>query len=232
MSSQVCYLAYLNSDLTSPQHVQEIAHLSSPPELRSSERQHWSDDEEDEHESEPGEQFSAFQQYEESCCVVDLDTKIALEKWAQIDPKKVLKIIGPLIDTASSPAPASTARALHDYPVPYFFYGTLADPAFLAGKLELEDVPVLQRGTIRGYKVKMWGKYKALIGGQGRGEVVEGWVYMVKTKEDLEKLAVWEGENYEVDLCDVFVKGDEKVLGNVFVFCGGMHNLQELGEDG
>lgn len=115
--------------------------------------------------------------------------------------------------------------------MPYFFYGTLADPAFLAEKLELEELPVLQRGMIKGYKVMMWGNYKAFIGGQSRGEVLEGSVYMVKTKEELEKLAAWEGENYEVDICDIFVKGDEKILGNVFVFCGGMHNLRELGED-
>ena len=145
----------------------------------------------------------------------------------------MVKIIGPLIDTASSsPAPASTSRAaLHEYPAPCFFYGTLADAAFLAEKLELEELPGLRRGIIRGYGVKMWGHCRALIGGQSRGEVLEGWVYVVKTREELEKLAVWEGGKYEVDLCEIFVEGDEKVLGNVFVFCGGLHNLQELGED-
>lgn len=229
MSPKSCYLAYLNDDLPTPEHIQEIAHLSSPPELRTSERQPWSDDEESE--SESRDQPSTFQQYAESCCVIDPDTKSALERWGQMDPKKVLKIIGPLIDVASSPAPASIARALDEYPVSYFFYGTLADPAFLAEKLGLEELPVLRRGRIKGYEVKMWGRYKALVAGQSPKEVREGWVYMVKTEEELEKLAVWEGENYEVDVCDIFVEGDEKVLGNVFVFCGGMGNLRELGDD-
>lgn len=107
----------------------------------------------------------------------------------------------------------------------------MADPAFLGEKLELEGVPVLQRGVVKGYEIKMWGGYKALIGGSSRGEVLEGWVYMVKTREELEKLAVWEGENYEVDVCDIFVEGGEKFLGNVFVFCGGLHELREVGGD-
>lgn len=228
MSSKVCYFAYLHGDLTTPEHIQEIAHLSSPPELRSSKRQPWSDNEDDEYGFESGDQVSAIQPYEESCCVVDFNTKNALEQWAQTDPEKAVKIVGPLIDTASPPPPASTARALHKYPVPYFFYGTLADPKFLAEKLDLEELPVLRRGMLERYRVKMWGKYRTLVEGQRRGEVLQGWVYMVKSKEELEKLAVWEGEKHEVEVSEIYVKGGERLLGNVFVFCGGMHNLRDV----
>ena len=140
----------------------------------------------------------------------------------------MLKVIGPLIDTASPPAPASTARTICDYPVPFFFYGTLTDPALLAEKLGLEELPVMRMGMVESYRVKMWGGYKALVGGQGLGEVLEGWVYMVRNREEVEKLAVWEGENYEVDVCDILVGGAERLLGNVFVFCGGVHELRDM----
>lgn len=89
-------------------------------------------------------------------------------------------------------------------------------------------MPILRGGMLKGYRVKMWGEYRALTGVQGQGEVLEGWVYMVKSKEELEKLAMWEGENYEVDVCDSLVGGDERLLGNIFVFCGGMPNLRDV----
>lgn len=38
-----------------------------------------------------------------------------------------------------------------------------------------------------------------------------------QNKAELEKLAVWEGEKYEVDVCEIVVGGVERLLGNVFV---------------
>lgn len=60
--------------------------------------------------------------------------------------------------------------------------------------------------------------------------MLEGSVYTVKNKEELEKLAVWEGENYEVAVCEMVVGGAERLLGSFFVFCGDMQSLRDEGE--
>ena len=50
------------------------------------------------------------------------------------------------------------------YPVWYFFYGTLTNPVFLAGLFNLDQPPNLHAATISGGVIKTWAnKYKALI---------------------------------------------------------------------
>ena len=75
--------------------------------------------------------------------------------------------------------------------MPYLLYGTLSDPDFLAGKLKLDarDLEMgLRGGKIRGWRLKAWGQYKALIKADEEA-VVEGMGYELKNEEELGKLA-------------------------------------------
>ncbi|KAE8370940.1 hypothetical protein BDV27DRAFT_151793 [Aspergillus caelatus] len=72
----------------------------------------------------------------------------------------------------------------NQYPVWYFFYGTLADPEILARQISLPRLPVLRRAMVKGGIIKMWGgKYKALIDGPS-SSIVHGWAYEVGCEEE------------------------------------------------
>ncbi|KAL2058770.1 hypothetical protein ABVK25_000061 [Lepraria finkii] len=57
---------------------------------------------------------------------------------------------------------------MSNFPVLYFFYGTLygtlSNPKFLAKKSKLAEQPEIPKASIRGWRLKMWGEYKALVG--------------------------------------------------------------------
>ena len=61
--------------------------------------------------------------------------------------------------------PALPSQTQMQYPLWYFFYGTLADPEFLCGLLDLPNVQ-LEAATVDGGRIKTWNdKYKALVDG-------------------------------------------------------------------
>ncbi|TIA27378.1 hypothetical protein D6C79_10676, partial [Aureobasidium pullulans] len=93
----------------------------------------------------------------------------------------------------------STDLVLQDeYPVFYFFYGTLAEPEILQRVLELgEQVPVLQKAYVKGAKVKMMGRYRALVDSEVEARV-DGWAFLVESEEQELKLRVYETRMYEV----------------------------------
>lgn len=64
------------------------------------------------------------------------------------------------------------------YPMSYFFYGTLTNPATLQRILDLHDEPKLRKADIIGYALAKWCDYPALIDGQ-QDQVVSGSVYAV-----------------------------------------------------
>lgn len=105
------------------------------------------------------------------------------------------------------------------YPVSYFFYGTLAEPDRLSRILGLQNEPVLKAATICRGKLKMWGQYRALIDGDDRDRV-DGWMYVVENKEHEDTLRAYETCNYEVVRCDITLEGEEAVKGLTFRFCG------------
>src|SRR6266480_5403871 len=102
-----------------------------------------------------------------------------------------------------------------EYPVWYFFYGTLADPEdnfhvlrqvlslSLGDKMELRDA------WIRRGKVKRWGQYKALVDGEDMN-VVKGKAYLVKTGWEEEDLLRYETSAYDVARCRIFFEGTTK----------------------
>jgi len=102
-----------------------------------------------------------------------------------------------------------------EYPVWYFFYGTLADPKdnchILRQVLGLSprDKVELRDAWIRGGKVKRWGHYKALVDGEDM-DVVKGKAYLVKTRWEEEDLMRYETSAYDVVRCRIFFEETTK----------------------
>jgi hypothetical protein len=116
--------------------------------------------------------------------------------------------------------------AQDEYPVPYFFYGTLAHGPKLIGLLGLDLSPVLEPAVLQRGKLKTWGgKYRALVDGDDKGRV-EGWMYLVQNRQHEDALRDYEGDNYEVARCEIFgVESGKLFKGLTFRFCGGEEML-------
>ncbi|KAL1603709.1 hypothetical protein SLS60_005299 [Paraconiothyrium brasiliense] len=105
----------------------------------------------------------------------------------------------------------------NEYPVSYFFYGTLADPDRLSKLLDLECEPSLSAATISRARKKSWGPYYALVDGMEQ-DIVQGWLYKVSNKEHEDELRRYESSNYEVVRCEIEARG-ELIRGLTFRFC-------------
>jgi hypothetical protein len=118
---------------------------------------------------------------------------------------------------------SSPARPLqNEYPVHYFFYGTLAEPNRLTRLLGLDQESHLPTASICGGKLTTWGgKYLGLVDGK-EACVVRGWAYEVCTKEAEDVLRGYETDMYEVVRVDITIEGlEQAVKGLTFRFVGG-----------
>ncbi|KAF2483289.1 hypothetical protein BDY17DRAFT_310330 [Neohortaea acidophila] len=105
----------------------------------------------------------------------------------------------------TSPRPAQA-----EYPVWYFFYGTLASQQTLHSLLQHLDGDdydlanyELRPARVAGAKLTIWGnKYKALVDGNEE-DVVEGWAFLVKSELHEEALRSYETSAYEVVRCRI-----------------------------
>jgi gamma-glutamylcyclotransferase (GGCT)/AIG2-like uncharacterized protein YtfP len=112
----------------------------------------------------------------------------------------------------------------NEYPVWYFFYGTVADEEMLGGVLELAegDEPHLRDASIRSGRLTRCGHYNALVDGE-QGDEVHGKSYLVKDKEEEDKLMCYEGAVYDVIRCRILLMdGSEEVDGRVFRIAEGV----------
>lgn len=94
------------------------------------------------------------------------------------------------------------------YPVWYFFYGTLAISSKLAEVLQLpeQEVPELHPASVGHGVIKTWaGKFKAPIDGQSKS-TVQGSAYEVQTAEQEENLRIYETARYEVVRCSIIIR--------------------------
>ncbi|KAL8672107.1 MAG: hypothetical protein Q9168_003413 [Polycauliona sp. 1 TL-2023] len=108
--------------------------------------------------------------------------------------------------------------AQDEYPVWYFFYGTLQDPEILRQCLEISDLPEMTPASVRGGILRSWdGKYKALVDGPDSARV-DGYAYQVESPEHEDLLRFRETENYEVVRCRIDLDGKIGVLGLTFRF--------------
>jgi hypothetical protein len=127
-------------------------------------------------------------------------------------------------------SPARTPRPAQDeYPVWYFFYGTLAGTDLLRdllSELDGEDTTFnLLPATIRGGMLKTvgCGRYKGLVNGSS-DSIVHGHAFLVQSKEHEDVLCVYESRAYEVVRCEITMEGDlgrrDVVPGCTFRFRG------------
>lgn len=96
----------------------------------------------------------------------------------------------------------------NQYPVWYFFYGTLGNPDVLKRLLGVD--PIYRPASVAGGKLIEWGgKYKALI--DAPGSAVEGVAFMVEREEMEDALRCYETDKYEVVRCKIGMKDDKSV---------------------
>lgn len=103
------------------------------------------------------------------------------------------------------PNDATTMVQQQQYPVFYFFYGTLAQPEVLKSVLKLDQgPPALQSAYIKGSEIKTLGKYRALVD-SGPECRVDGHAFMVVSEDDERELRLYETNMYEVVRCDIWL---------------------------
>ena len=111
-------------------------------------------------------------------------------------------------------------QAQNQFPVWYFFYGTLADPSKLCSLLALREKPILYKASVNGGELKTWGsgRYNALIDGS---DCINGWAYQVASGEQEDTLRRYETAAYEVVRCEIEMEGSNlMVQGCTFRFVG------------
>ncbi|MCJ1431265.1 hypothetical protein MMC27_000616 [Xylographa pallens] len=221
------FILRLSGPLSTPSQLQSAAGLSAPPTIFAGEGSHGP---------------AHF-------CIVDAPTRHSLSRWlahshpafrptfihyfpaaknlsrTSVHPTLGIDATLPqhrLDDCAQEPLPRQD-----QYPVWYFFYGTLCDPAVLAAQLGVaRDTPLgLQDARVRGGVLKTWARrYKALVDeppGRGGGGVVDGKAYAVRSAEEEEALRGYETGAYEVVRCEIELRGGkEAVKGCTFRFQG------------
>ncbi|TVY65702.1 hypothetical protein LSUE1_G006368, partial [Lachnellula suecica] len=181
-------------------------------------------------------------------CKIDGQAKVAIENWLrgqketefeplfvpearaykELCPESLYPTLG--IDTTlpqyrpQQPCPSRPASYGHtndEYPVWYFFYGTLASIPKLRSLLSIpeDEVPELRDASVRGGKMKTWGqgKYNALVDGLVTSRI-KGSAYLVMSEEHEDALREYETDEYEVVRCAIEMHGDV-VDGYPFVIC-------------
>ncbi|EXJ94209.1 hypothetical protein A1O1_02602 [Capronia coronata CBS 617.96] len=88
------------------------------------------------------------------------------------------------------------------YPVWYFFYGTLADPDVISQHLGLGKTPNYVPAHVTGGRIRTWaGKYKALV--EAPGVFVFGSAFLVESRAYEDALRFYETDKYEVVRCQI-----------------------------
>jgi len=183
-------------------------------------------------------------------CKVDGQTKMAIENWLSTQKEPIFRPlfvpIGRAYKDLSShslyptlgkdtilpqfrpqdPHLLSTTpyfgRTQNQYPVWYFFYGTLASVPKLCSLLSLSEgeTPILHKASVIGGKMETWGegKYKALVDGPEMSRI-KGSAYQVMSEEHEDALRKYESEAYEVVRCIIEMNGTT-VEGCTFRFVG------------
>ncbi|KAM0084958.1 hypothetical protein ACKRZS_002780 [Fusarium odoratissimum] len=108
--------------------------------------------------------------------------------------------------------------AQKEYPVGYFFHGTLADPSVLTKLLGSDSQVEYYAAKIRGGALKTWGRYNALVDDPSRTNLVHGKALLVHTREEEERLRAYETHVYEVVRCSIEMGSEEPANGLTFRF--------------
>ncbi|KAI4715706.1 hypothetical protein E4T48_08118 [Aureobasidium sp. EXF-10727] len=95
---------------------------------------------------------------------------------------------------------------VQEYPVLYFFYGTLAQPEILKRVLESEHEPdssSLQPAHVLGGKITNLGQYRALV--NSSCSRVDGHAFMIQSEDQERALRLYETKMYEIVRCDIWL---------------------------
>lgn len=221
---EATYLLRLEDPIPTPRHLATVIGLSRVPQLEN----------------------GTAEDGEASFCRLSQSSINALDSWAtrQHLKTKLTKIRlglahedpGPLPMLGRDPTlphhrPISSASLTEqqalEYPVHYFFYGTLADPERLERLFGIpaSELAPLRPATLLDGHVGTWaGKYRALV--DKPGAKVNGFAYKVTSTDQGEALRVYEGDNYEVVAAKLIVDGEE-MIGRTFRFAGFDDELTE-----
>ncbi|RYP80022.1 hypothetical protein DL769_002666 [Monosporascus sp. CRB-8-3] len=116
-------------------------------------------------------------------------------------------------------------------PFHFFFYGSLQDAGQIRRVcgLDASALPpgALQPATIRGWRVKMWGPFPALVPADADAEV-RGVVWKCEAGAHVSRLCFYETDNYRLEFVDI-KKDDGEVIkdGRTFVHAGDPADLVE-----
>lgn len=116
-----------------------------------------------------------------------------------------------------------------EYPIYYFFYGTLCSPTTLQRIIDLDAEPEIRKAQITGYKLAKWGDYPALIEGTHEN-MVSGSAYLVRSEAEAQKLAHYETKAYIAIECSISFTDEidpSSVPGMTFVYAGDATALVE-----
>ena len=122
-------------------------------------------------------------------------------------------------------AEASPRPTQNEYPIWYFFYGTLGDPQILKHHLNLADIPTLLPAHIEGCQARTWsGRYKALVEEGPQSARVSGSAFLVQNSAEEDALRFYETDKYEVVRCSI-VTEKGMLKGLTFRFNGRQEEL-------
>ncbi|KAL2673784.1 hypothetical protein Neosp_012228 [[Neocosmospora] mangrovei] len=114
-----------------------------------------------------------------------------------------------LRDHDDSPQPTQS-----EYPILYFFYGTLAQSEVLSDLLGTD--PVYYDAKIHGGVLGSWGNYKALVDDPSQRNAVQGKAFEVTCEEDEEVLRLYETDAYEIVRCSIELDDGQVLDGLTF----------------
>ncbi|KAF2707296.1 hypothetical protein K504DRAFT_384434, partial [Pleomassaria siparia CBS 279.74] len=118
-------------------------------------------------------------------------------------------------------------RICPEYPVYYFFYGTLASPPLLSRLFGIPEsqLPPIKAASLLDGLIRIWaGKYWVLV--DSPGGRVEGCVYPVLSVDQEDALRAYEGDSYEVVGARIVLDGTE-IEGRTFRFAGAEDELSK-----
>ncbi|ATY63497.1 oxidoreductase domain containing [Cordyceps militaris] len=147
---------------------------------------------------------------------------IAMKKLSDISRYLTLGIESTLPQYRAETSTECFRPAQNEYPVPYFFYGTLADRAVLARVIGVSDEGSIEyeSAMVSGAALSTWAnKYLGLVN-SFQHDQVEGKVYWVKSREEEEALRIYETAKYEVVRCEIHLdSGINTCMGLTFRLC-------------
>ena len=230
------YLMRLGPGVPSAAEIQEIAGLDAPPAVYYAEEENSEDDDESyDYRSDDVEATAA------NFCIVDGRTKDAILNigfrpfFMRLADSAAKELSAhsrhPTLGVPDANLPQfrldnnhAALPAQDEYPVMYFFYGTLCEPDVLISLLRLDEPPVFYPANVTGGRLTKTpgGLYNALVHGRS-DETVQGSAYMIKSRTEEDALCDYETEMYEVVRC--FINFEEKgqirtVPGLTFLYCG------------